>query len=394
VAAIDIGLDPDRPTVTGLTSLAPLLAATTLRSRSVWSYAAAAMLMTVALGLYYELSGLTSVLDVPQLTRYAAVAAAGVLAVQAGRARERREHELLEVTGIAAQVQRAILPPLPDRVGDVRLAGAYRSASRGALVGGDLYDAVQTPWGVRLLVGDVRGKGLEAVRLTSLVLGAFRALAPKVPELPQLLAALDGVVAEASQHRGADVEDEDFVTAALLEIDGQAVSVVSAGHPAPVVCHSGRAEQLDLVGTCPPLGLMSGSAPDLTTLQLPGPSRLLLFTDGIAEARRPSDNAWYPLERLGPLLLAGQTTRDVVEVVFADVVEWAGGALGDDVALLVAELTATEVIDVAPSARPALTPRSAEDGPRAGLIDLLDGAAAPPRSGAVRPGRPAPVDIA
>lgn len=359
VAAIDIGLDTQRPTVTGLTSLAPLLAATTLRSRTVRVYAAAAMLMTVALGLHYELFGQTSALDVPQLTRYAVVAAAGVLAVQAGLARERREQDLLQVSGIAARVQQAILPPLPDRVADVGLAGAYRSASRGALVGGDLYDAVQTPWGVRLIVGDVRGKGLEAVRLTSLVLGAFRALAPKTPELSELLAALDGVVAGASQYRGADVEDEDFVTAAIVGISGQSVAVVSAGHPAPVVCHSGRAEQLELVGTCPPLGLMSGSPPARTTLQLGGPSRLLLFTDGIAEARRPSDSAWYPLERLAPLLVEGQTTRDVVDRVFADVVAWAGGTLSDDVALLVAQLPATDVNDVKASARPALTPCSA-----------------------------------
>ncbi len=130
--------------------------------------------------------------------------------------------------------------------------------------------------------------------------------------------------------------------------------------PAPVVCHSGRAEQLELVGTCPPLGLMSGSPTARTTLQLCGPSRLLLFTDGIAEARRPSDNAWYPLERLGPLLVEGQTTRDVVDQVFADVVAWAGGTLSDDVALLVAQLPATDVTDFKASARPTLTRCSAQ----------------------------------
>ena len=359
VAALDVGLDTERPTVTALTSLAPLLAATTLTTRIVRVYAAAAMLVTVALGLYYELFGLTSALDVPQLTRYAAVAAAGVLAVRGGLARERREQDLLQVTGIAARAQQAILPPLPDRVGDVGLAGTYRSASRGALVGGDLYDAVQTPWGVRLIVGDVRGKGLEAVRLTSLVLGAFRAVAPKTPELSELLAALDGVVAGASHDRGPDVEDEDFVTAAVVEISGQRMTVVSAGHPAPVLAQLGRAEQLELVGTCPPLGLMSGLPPALTTLHLRGPARLLLFTDGIAEARRPSDSAWYPLERLGPLLVEGLTARDVVDRVFADVVAWAGGTLSDDVALLVAQLPATEVTDVSASARPALAPCSA-----------------------------------
>lgn len=359
VAAIDIGLDAERPTVTALTSLAPLLAATTLRSRVVRLYGAAAMLMTVALGLHYELFGLTSALDVPQLTRYGAVAAAGVLAVQAGLARERREQDLLQVTGIAARVQQAILPPLPDHVADIGLAGAYRSASRGALVGGDLYDAVPTPWGVRLIVGDVRGKGLEGVRLTALVLGAFRALAPRTAQLPELLEALDGVVAGASQHRGAGVEDEDFVTAAIVQISGQSVTVVSAGHPAPVLCHSRHVEQLELVGTCPPLGLMLGSAPASTALQLRGPARLLLFTDGIAEARRPSDSAWYPLERLGPLLVDGQTTRDVVDRVFADVVAWAGGTLSDDVALLVAQLpTTVDVTEVDVSAEPALAPCS------------------------------------
>ncbi|MFE3288630.1 serine/threonine-protein phosphatase, partial [Streptomyces sp. NPDC059233] len=88
--------------------------------------------------------------------------------------RTRRENELNQVRRIAEAAQEVLLRPVPDRLGPVRAASMYLAAETGAQIGGDLYDAVQTRYGVRLIVGDVRGKGLPAVRAAAVVLGAFR----------------------------------------------------------------------------------------------------------------------------------------------------------------------------------------------------------------------------
>ena len=58
---------------------------------------------------------------------------------------------------------------MPPALGSLRLAVLYASASAEASIGGNFYEALETPHGVRLLVGDVRGKGLDAVRLAEVV---------------------------------------------------------------------------------------------------------------------------------------------------------------------------------------------------------------------------------
>ena len=79
--------------------------------------------------------------------------------------------------------------PAPGRA--VRL-GQHRGVDRG-----DFYEALETPHGVRLLVGDVRGKGLDAVRLAGVVLGSFRDAAQDRPDLAEVAAALDRSVTRA-----------------------------------------------------------------------------------------------------------------------------------------------------------------------------------------------------
>lgn len=79
------------------------------------------------------------------------------LAVVSAVVRDRREARLRRMTLIAETVQHAVLRAMPSAVGPVGLAARYVSASAEALVGGDLYEVAATPFGVRLVVGDVRG---------------------------------------------------------------------------------------------------------------------------------------------------------------------------------------------------------------------------------------------
>ncbi|EDY43893.2 integral membrane protein, partial [Streptomyces sp. SPB074] len=102
------------------------------------------------------------------------VAFVAALSVVIAWARRRRDEQLVTVRTVAQAAQFAVLPPLPPRVGPVRCAGLYRAAQHGTLVGGDLFDVREGPYGVRALVGDVQGHGLQAVGTVAALLGAFR----------------------------------------------------------------------------------------------------------------------------------------------------------------------------------------------------------------------------
>jgi sigma-B regulation protein RsbU (phosphoserine phosphatase) len=104
-----------------------------------------------------------------------ALLAAAVLGVWAAGQRTAREQRLAHLTRVAEVAQNAILLPVPSRTGPLALAARYRSASHDASVGGDLLDVVETSTGTFAIVGDVRGKGLAAVRLAA---SALRATPP------------------------------------------------------------------------------------------------------------------------------------------------------------------------------------------------------------------------
>jgi hypothetical protein len=182
-----------------------------------------------------------------------AIVAATVLSGVVARVRVEREGRLRAVTRVAEVAQRALLGGVPPALGSLRLAVLYASASTEASIGGDFYEALETPHGVRLLVGDVRGKGLDAVRLAGVVLGSFRDAAQDRPDLAEVAAALDRSVTRA-------IGPEDFVTAVAVQVlgDGSAI-VLNCGHPAPLLVRAGRATELDPPEPAPPLG--PGPAP-------------------------------------------------------------------------------------------------------------------------------------
>ncbi|MFI6943166.1 PP2C family protein-serine/threonine phosphatase [Streptomyces sp. NPDC050418] len=266
-----------------------------------------------------------------------------VLSVIISWRRSRRDAQLVTVRSVAEAAQLAVLPPLTPQVGPVRCAALYRAAQRGTLLGGDLYDVRQGPYGVRALVADVQGHGLAAVGTVAALLGAFREAVLDEPGLEGVAARLDRRLVVDSAAAATDpAHHELFATAMLLEFprDGSAVRVLSCGHPPPLLLRGGSVRELPVLPGAPlGLDLATYAAPPVLSLTLLPGDRLLVHTDGVTEARDAS-GTYYPLEqRLAKLPEAfGPDPVALTEAVWRDVSRFAE-AIRDDVALLVLSRT-------------------------------------------------------
>jgi serine phosphatase RsbU (regulator of sigma subunit) len=270
----------------------------------------------------------------------------------AGAARSGKENrKLADVTSVAEAAQRALLRPLPGQVGPLQLWVVYLAAAAEARVGGDLYEVARTQFGIRLIVGDVRGKGLDAVEIAADVLGVFREVAHEVYTLAEVARRLD-----ASLARRPDAPLEEFVTAVLAEIDPSAgtLTIYNCGHPAPIVLsrggNDGPADQdrgqpplvttVEVVSPALPLRLMSlgdCSGAERSVLLRPGDA-LLFYTDGVTEAR-DSHREFYPLaDRVAELAAtAGPSPALLLDRLREDLLHYVGAPLDDDAALLLVQ---------------------------------------------------------
>ncbi|MCP3817459.1 serine/threonine-protein phosphatase [Streptomyces sp. A3M-1-3] len=266
------------------------------------------------------------------------VAFVALLSVVIAWVRQHRDAQLVSVRTMAEAAQLAVLPPLPEQVGPVRCAGLYRAAQRGTLVGGDLYDVREGPYGVRALVGDVQGHGLAAVGTVAALLGAFREAVLDDPGLGAVAARLDRrLVADSAGVEHAEL----FATAVLLEFppDAPVVRIVSCGHPAPLLLRGASATELDAEPGAPLglglAGLAGPAGPRVASVRLEPGDRVLVHTDGVTEARDAA-GAFYPLEERLPVLSAEFETDPaaLATALWRDLSRFAG-AVADDVALLV-----------------------------------------------------------
>lgn len=251
--------------------------------------------------------------------------------------RDRRTKELTQVRYVAESAQRVVLPPLPARLGTLRVASLYLAAEAEAQIGGDLYAAARTASGTRLMVGDVRGKGMTAVSDAALLLGAFRAAAHRQSSLVDLVTFLDRSVCwDMSEPGETDRSGETFITATILDIPDQdsRVEMISCGHPPPVVLRNGHPTAMDALRPAPPLGLGDLAHPRYhvdSFLFEPG-DLLLLYTDGVTEAR-DSTGAFYPLtERITGW--AGSDPDVFLRRFRKDLFHHVGGHLDDDAAMI------------------------------------------------------------
>lgn len=318
-----------------LLAVAPALAA------SFGSARLAAMVGAVATAALFLIAAARgTLLTSNHMSQVAALLVVSAFTVLICRLRERSTTELRQVRSVAEAAQQVVLQPLPERIGPLSVAYRYDAAADQARIGGDLYAAVRTADGTRLLIGDVRGKGLTAVDDADLLLGAFRSAAHRELPLPVLLAELEAVVGwgHRQPHRHGPDADESFITAALIDVPDTEpyVRVLNSGHPAPLRLHGGRVSPLEPGSFSPPLGVMpqdrAGEEPDVYPFE-PGDT-LLLYTDGVTEARDAAGR-FYPLpDRLGDAVPCDLRPADLLVALHTDLLRHTSGRLDDDAAVV------------------------------------------------------------
>ncbi|MDO3683776.1 PP2C family protein-serine/threonine phosphatase [Micromonospora sp. C28ISP2-4] len=311
--------------------VAPFLAAALASWRVVLVVGGLATAIGVGFAVAERGSPLVTVVNVT------AVGAATAIAAATAAIRQRQSDRIAELSRLASVAQQAVLRPLGPQVGTLAVAARYISSTATAEIGGDLYEVMDTPYGVRMIIGDVRGKGLDAVRLASIVLGSYRHVAYERADLRAVVTDLDRAVAR-------NVGDEDFVTAALVEERGGTLTIVNCGHPPPLLLRRGAVIPLEPPAPAPPLGFMPVVRPRVERLE-PG-DRLLLFTDGLGEARR--DGEFFPTADRAWRLLGHGTVADGLASLETALVEWVHGRLDDDIALVLMEYVGPSSATAAP----------------------------------------------
>ncbi|WP_329236072.1 serine/threonine-protein phosphatase [Actinoallomurus sp. NBC_01490] len=277
-------------------------------------------------------------------THVVALAVVSALIVFFSIVRERHRRQLTKAREVAEIAQHALMRPLPERVGPLRLASVYLTAEQEARIGGDLYAAARIRSGTRLIVGDVRGNGLAAIDTCALVAGAFRAAAHQRAALPELLDFLDNAACFEPTAPDTDVPDPDecFVTAVAVDIpdDRPVVHIINRGHPAPLLLSGGHVIELAAREPALPLGLggLAHVGGNVESFPFERGDLLLLYTDGLIEAR-DAGGRFYPLaERV-----AGWPRTDpagLITRLCEDLTAHVDGRLGDDAAMIAIQRSA------------------------------------------------------
>jgi len=310
--------------VISLFIVAPLIVATAADERRTAIIAGATIVLTIAAVAWH--GHVEHVENAIYWFRVTPVCAMGLLAVVQSGVGCRREERLARMTAIAQASQVALLPPLPPEITGISIAARYRSATPGAWVGGDLYEVIPTGNGIRVIIGDVRGKGLDAILLARQVLSAFRRSAVATP-------VLEHVAGEVNLAILPYLGEEDFVTAVLAQIapSGE-LTVVNCGHHPPLLHHGGGLRSLTGT-TVLPLGLADDFTAFTASWQ-PG-DRLLLYTDGLVESRNQHGD-FLPEGRIATALAAADCDQ-ALDTLMTAVHRHTGGHSHDDMALLLLE---------------------------------------------------------
>jgi sigma-B regulation protein RsbU (phosphoserine phosphatase) len=241
-----------------------------------------------------------------------------------------------EAEELADALQASLLPPLAPDLPGMELATRYLAGEQGLKVGGDFFDIFRlasNDWGI--VLGDACGKGARPASLAALARWTFRASSVHLFKPSDVLRDVNAALL-AEDERG---EDGHFCTAvfARLELDtcGAWMTMASAGHPLPIVVRrSGAVEfrgEADL-----PLGMFDTIEPVDSRVGLGPGDALVLYTDGITEAR-DDQGEMFGEQRLMETLegLTDVSAKGICDGIVDAARRFAGDLFGDDVAVAV-----------------------------------------------------------
>ncbi|MGW0186754.1 PP2C family protein-serine/threonine phosphatase [Streptomyces sp. NPDC003362] len=309
-----------------------LLPAAPALAAAMWPVVPTILLGAFCLLVMILLSQFYSDLGTPYTA--AAIVAVTLAAAYTSRLRLQREEALFQVRLVADAAQKVLLRPLPCRVQDVEIESLYLAAQEQARIGGDFYEVADTPYGVRLLIGDVRGKGLSAVGAASAVINCFRENAYDQPDLKGIIRRLETSLGRYSLAMLDPDQPEHFATALIAEIQygGGVVRILNCGHPPPLLVRSGEIRVLEPSAPSPPLNLAAllGADYNVDTVAFTSGDQMLIYTDGVTETRDRT-GTFFPLpewmRQLGPT-----APRELLDRLHQDLLRYSGGRLDDDIA--------------------------------------------------------------
>ena len=256
----------------------------------------------------------------------AAIAAQAALAIDNARLYQQQKQ-------FADTMQRSLLPRSRPVVEGLEVGELYEPSAR-VDVGGDVYDFLVLDDGrLAVVLGDVTGHGVDATADMAMAKFVFRSLAREHPEPPDFLAAANDVIC-------SEIGPGKFISMSYVVVDGVSgdVAGASAGHPSPrIVLPDGSIRALEAHGLV--LGIDVGQEYAASHAVLPAGGTLVLYTDGVVEARRDGD--LYGDDRLDALLAERHElpARALAAAVAEDARDFAGGDLSDDLAVVVIRKT-------------------------------------------------------
>jgi serine phosphatase RsbU (regulator of sigma subunit) len=240
---------------------------------------------------------------------------------------ERIEYELRT----ARRVQERMLPKSLPAVAGWALTACWHPART---VGGDFYDCF--PVGdkhIVLIIGDVTGKGIPAALVMATTCSLIRVVAEDFQSPGAMLARINNRIA-------ADIPEKMFVTClvAILEPDTGHISFANAGHNLPFVRGAAGVRTLHARGM--PLGLMPGMEYEEHEDVIAPGELLLLYSDGIVEARNARRELFGDRRLAAYLVAAG--AEELTDAVCREVWQFTGEGLQqeDDITMFVAQRTA------------------------------------------------------
>ena len=280
--------------------------------------------VVASLGLYSFRPGT----PLTQETIDAATALAGQAALAIDNARLYQQQKQFADT-----MQRSLLPRSRPVIEGLEVGEVYEPSAR-VDVGGDVYDFLELDDGrLAVVLGDVTGHGVDATADMAMAKFVFRSLAREHSEPADFLASANDVIC-------SEIASGKFISMSYVVVDGRSgrVTGASAGHPAPrIVLPDGSTRPLEAHGLV--LGIDAGQEYVESGADLPPGASLVLYTDGVVEARRKGE--LYGDDRLDALLAQrnGLAARALAVAVAEDAREFAGGDLSDDLAVVVIRRT-------------------------------------------------------